>query len=183
MLAMSKAADPLTERTDAIEAWVRRLQGPTWRFLRLCGCPAHTADDLVQEALLAALHKRIFAQDEASAFAWLRGAASNLWRMQLRGDARRAAHTARAAAELAFARGGDDGGEAWLAALRECVQRLDGRARELLDYHYTEAASREAIASAMGLQPEGVKTYLRRVREVLRECVLRRVGAASEVAT
>lgn len=162
---------------DALTAWVRRHQAPTWRFLRLCGCAADLADDLVQEAMLAALHKNVHRLDDVGAAAWLRGAASNLWRMQLRGDARRVARSARALAEQARRQcERDDGGEAWLAALRACLQGLDGRAREVLDRHYAGGITLQSVAAAMGLRPEGVKTLLRRVRGLLRECVLRRLG-------
>ncbi len=179
MQAMRSTADVRPENADdAVDAWVRRHQVPTWRHLRLCGCPADAADDLVQETLLAALHKRVHERDDQHAAGWLRGAATNLWRMRLRGDARRAARTARLAAERAYAQcAAGDGGEAWLAALRRCVQELDGRARELLEHNYCRRSSRESTAAAMGLRPEGVKTYLRRVRDVLRQCVLRRLAA------
>jgi RNA polymerase sigma-70 factor (ECF subfamily) len=162
---------------DAVDAWIRRHQLPTWRYLRLCGCKADGADDLVQEAMIAALHKRVHECDDRQAAAWLRGAAANLWRMRLRGEARRAARMSQLAADRAYTQcAADDGGEAWLGALRRCLQELDGRARQLLDQNYGRGSSREAIAAAMGLQPEGVKTYLRRVRELLRQCVLRRLA-------
>lgn len=184
MRAMLRGADMRPDCPDAVEAFVRRHQGPTWRFLRLCGCPADAADDLVQEALLAALHKRIVDRDDGAAAAWLRGAAGNLWRMHLRGNARRAACTAKAVAERAIVLcTADDDGEAWLAALRGCLQQLDGRARELLEHSYGHSAPRETIAAAMGLRPEGVKTYLRRVRDILRQCVLRRIAAEPEART
>lgn len=179
MLAMGSAVR--TASDERLEAWVRRHQAPTWRFLRLCGCTADVADDLVQEAMLAALHKGIDQRDDAAAAAWLRGAATNLWRMQLRGEARRAARTARALAERALTEcARDDGGEAWRAALQACLQRLDGRAREVLDQHYAGGIAREALARNMGMRPEGVKTMLRRVRDLLRQCVLRRLAAEPE---
>ena len=64
-----------------------------------------------------------------------------------------------------------------------CLQQLDGRARELLERNYGSDASREAIAATMGLRAEGVKTYLRRVRDILRQCVLRRLAAEQEPLT
>jgi RNA polymerase sigma-70 factor, ECF subfamily len=183
------SADPQTHRDhlsvgEVVEAWIRRHQAPTWRFLRMCGCPADTADDLLQDTLLAALQKRVHEQGDAIAAAWLRGAAGNLWRMHLRGQARRSAWHARAVAERALGQETTgDGGEAWLVALRQCLQQVDGRTREVLDRHYRARDPRDAIAAAMGLRPEGVKTLLRRVREVLRECVLRRLAAGSELRT
>jgi RNA polymerase sigma-70 factor, ECF subfamily len=168
---MSAAGNPL-------DAWVLRHQGPTWRFLRLCGCPADLADDLLQDAMFAAVHKRIHERPEGEASAWLRGAASNLWRMHLRTQRRRPNLDGDLGlAELAFQQcGEDDSWQAWLDALRNCLLVLDGRARSVLQLRYTENASRERIAHELGLHGDGVKTLLRRVRDLLRQCVLRRIA-------
>lgn len=52
--------------------FVARHQRGLWRFARLLGAASDHADDLVQEALLAALHKRIDARPAPEAAAWLR---------------------------------------------------------------------------------------------------------------
>ena len=52
---------------------------------------------------------------------------------------------------------------------------LEGRARQAIDLHYHEHASREAIATQLEMQPDGVKTLLRRTRQVLRECIERKL--------
>lgn len=167
--------------SDAIEAWVRRHQVRAWRYLRLRGCPAHQADDLVQEALLAALHKQQHLQDDERAAAWLRGALENLWRMHLRSEGRRARHTEAALAARALARlGPTDDGSNWLQALQNCLQRLEGRSRRLLDLHYRARQSRQAIAAELGLRENGVKAMLRRVRTVLRDCVARHLEPGTE---
>lgn len=143
----------------------------------MCGCSPDLADDLVQDALLAAWHKRIPEQPDAVAAAWLRAAVNNLWRMHLRSQTRRERHLDAILAELAVRQGSAaDDGEAWLTALRSCLQGLDGRARRLLDLHYADGSSRTSIATALGMRPDGVKTLLRRVRDVLRQCVLRRLA-------
>ena len=69
--------------------------------------------------------------------------------------------------------------DAWLDALRECVEGLEGRARQAIDLHYHEHASREAIAIELNMQPDGVKTLLRRTRQVLRECIERKLKIES----
>src|SRR5688572_8867065 len=97
--------------------WVARHTRGTWRFVRVLGCPAQLADDLVQDALLAALHKGIDRLPDADAAPWLRAAVRNLWRMHLRTQRRRPAHVEldgdvdrddvdRAVAETALARHG-----------------------------------------------------------------------------
>lgn len=168
-------------RDDEIEAWVRRHQVRAWRYVRMRGCPAHQADDLVQEAMLAAVHKDQHLQDDEPAAAWLRGALENLWRMHLRSEGRRARHTEAAIAARAIARlgPGDDAG-IWLAALQNCLQRLEGRSRQLLDLHYRAGRSRLAIAEELGMRENGVKALLRRVRAVLRDCVTRHLQLGTE---
>lgn len=160
-----------------VEAWVRRHQVVAWRYVRLRGCPADLAHDLVQEALLAAVHKGIVTRDDPQAAAWLRGALDNLWLAHLRREGRRSHHLEAAAALRALAPVANDDGRGFLAALRECLQQLDGRARQVLDLHYGTGASREAIAAAFGMRANGVKAFLRRVRAALKNCVQRRQAA------
>lgn len=161
---------------DPQDSWVLRHQRPLWRFLRLLGCGGHLADDLAQDALLAALHKGIDARPDRDAAAWLREAARNLWRMHLRTQRRRPRHVELAAAETALLRHGEDGerGDAFVAALRVCVEQLDGRASAAIRLRYQDGASREAMATALAMTEDGVKTLLRRTREVLFACVQRR---------
>ena len=73
--------------TDPIDAWLSRHQTRPWRYLRTCGCPPDLADDLLQDALLAALHKRIPELDDGDGARWLIGAVRNLWREHLRQQA------------------------------------------------------------------------------------------------
>jgi len=170
------------DRDGEVEAWVVRHQAAPWRFLRLCGCPADVADDLVQDALLAALHKGVDKQPDAIAAGWLRGAVTNLWRMHLRrgrvqGDALRTFAADLRLAELAYSRcAREDDGEAWRAALVLCLERIDAEAREALHLRYAQGLSREDLGQRLGLGVEGVKAKLRRTREALRACVERRLA-------
>src|SRR5690606_3133197 len=133
-----------------------------WRHLRFLGAPPPLADDLTQEAFLVLLRRPPADRGDDALGAWLRGTARNLFRSSGR--------TPRPGIVLA-----DDGRleDAWLAlehgelgdrrraALDACVERLDGRARRALELRYRSGASREAMAQALGLSPEGVKTLLR----------------------
>jgi RNA polymerase sigma-70 factor (ECF subfamily) len=62
----------------------------------------------------------------------------------------------------------------YLDALRECVEQLDRRARRAVDLQYRDHAGREAIAAELDMKPDGVKTLLRRTRQLLRECIERK---------
>lgn len=174
---MPRDHDDELQRRQHVEAWVRRHQVHAWRYVRLRGAAADLADDLVQEALLAAVQKGIDREPDERARGWLRRALDNLWRMHLRSEGRRAHHVdaLAAARALDLCEREDDG--SWLAALRGCLAGLDGRARQLLDLHYTHGASRDAIADAFGMRENGVKAFLRRVRDVLRQCMRRRLGS------
>jgi DNA-directed RNA polymerase specialized sigma24 family protein len=75
---------------------------------------------------------------------------------------------------------GADGSLAgYLEALRDCVAQLQGRPREAIDLHYRDGVGREAIAAKLEMKPDGVKSLLRRTRELLRECVQRKVNSAA----
>jgi DNA-directed RNA polymerase specialized sigma24 family protein len=68
---------------------------------------------------------------------------------------------------------GDDGGADSLGHLRHCLERLDGRARDVVRMHYDERRSRSDIGVRLGIGTDGVKSLLRRTRAVLRECMQR----------
>lgn len=169
------------EQSEAVEAWVRHHQVRAWRYVRLRGCPADLADDLVQEVLMAALQKGIRAEPDSRAQAWLRGALNNLWLMHLRAERRRHRCIGAAVAERALDQCAPrDDGTAWLQELRGCILHLDGRARRLLELHYGSGASRGSIAAELGMRANGVKALLRRIRGILRDCVLRKLNHDEE---
>jgi hypothetical protein len=55
------------------------------------------------------------------------------------------------------------------------MQRLDGRARRAIELSYgigaDDAQDRDAVARALDLQPNGLKTLLQRTRKLLRDCI------------
>ncbi len=69
---------------------------------------------------------------------------------------------------------GDDG-SGYLDALRDCLQSLDGRARQAIELRYRDDRSRADIGRLLEIGEDGVKSLLRRTREVLRGCVEKRI--------
>jgi RNA polymerase sigma factor (sigma-70 family) len=63
------------------------------------------------------------------------------------------------------------GGNAYLDALGECLEKLEGRAKQVVDLHYREQHGRAEIAARLEMTADGVKSLLRRTRDVLRQCV------------
>jgi len=160
---------------DAAEV-VRRHQAEVWRYLRFLGASAELADDLTQETFLQFLRAPYEDRGLLARGAWLRTVARNLYLRSFRRPPLQAHELDEAdAAWLGYLR--RDGGEEWLQALRECTGELDGRARQAVQLHYEQRQGRQQIGQALGIGEDGVKSLLRRVREVLRRCVERRLAS------
>ena len=61
-----------------------------------------------------------------------------------------------------------------VAAVADCLQHVDGRARQAIDQAYRDRRSRVEIARNLQMKPDGVKSLLRRTRELLRQCIERK---------
>lgn len=144
------------------------------RYLWVLGARADRVDDLVQEVFVVALQKGLADRGPAAAGAFLRGVAKNLLLRERRSRA------ARREVELADEVwreqcGGDGDGDDRVEALRRCIEALPDKSRALLTRCYQGGAGREALGAEFGMVPDGVKTALRRLRAVLRECIERRL--------
>ena len=153
-----------------------------WRFLRFLGARGELADELTQEVFVVWLDRPPRRVDDEALGAWLRGIARNLLREAARQRARSEARElplldeAAAFVETQWRRLESAGrGDARRAALRTCLDALDGRGRRALELHYGEQLGRERIGAVLGIAPEGVKTLLRRTRALLRACIERRM--------
>jgi RNA polymerase sigma-70 factor, ECF subfamily len=155
-------------------------QAGVWRYLRFLGAESTEADDLTQETFLAFSRAKFVECDRSQTASYLRTIARNQLLALRRRQRREIATVDLEAAESVWAAAaGPDGSLGdYLDALRDCVEQLAGRPREAIDLHYREAASREAIAAKLEMKPDGVKSLLRRTRELLRECVERKVNSA-----
>lgn len=70
--------------------------------------------------------------------------------------------------------GGEGGG--YLEALRQCVETLPPRSRDLLRATYTEDQGRATSAARLGLGADGIKSALRRLRTFLHDCIEQRLA-------
>ncbi len=138
----------------------------------------HQADDLLQEVAVVLLRK--FAEyDPARPFpAWAMGVAKTAVLSQRRDKARSACRFAETTIEQLAA--------SWeellpelderVRALRDCVGRVSGRARQMLDLRYAEDLSNDAIAERLGLAGGAVRVALHRLRGALQSCIERRLS-------
>lgn len=154
---------------------VQRHQAEVWRYLRFLGASTELADDLTQETFLQLLRTRFKERDDAATAGWLRTVARHLYIKSFRRPPFDLAEVEQLEAVWqGFAQ--DDGGDEQLERLRACVQQLSGRARDALRLCYEERRSRRDIAERLGIGEDGVKSLLRRTRELLRNCVERAGG-------
>ncbi|MCB9870523.1 MAG: sigma-70 family RNA polymerase sigma factor [Planctomycetes bacterium] len=157
------------------ELLVRRHQVGVWRYLRALGCPADLADDLTQETFVTAIHKNLITLPAPAVGGFLRSTARFLF-LRTRSVARRREEILVELADSAWQRDcAEDDGELWIEALRQCVESLPGRGREILTRFYRDGASRAEVAEEFRMKEAGVKTLLHRTRLVLRDCVRRRI--------
>ncbi len=144
----------------------------------------HEAEDLAQEVFVTAWRK--FADyDPARPLApWLRSIALNLLRNHWRkfraeavgGNVELAALLDRRIAEACSAER-----EPQLhAALHDCLEHIDGPARELLHRRYGEEESVRELSDRLQRGYSAVTMQLHRLREILAECIGRKLGKAGE---
>ena len=169
-----------------LAALVREHQAGVWRYLRYLGADAPEADDLTQETFLAVARSTLVEQSPAQTSGYLRTVAYRQLLMLRRKQRRRVSTVELDAADSVWAESFDAeraNGDAWddhVEAARRCVEKLEGRARRAVDLMYREGAGREAIAQALEMTADGVKTLLRRTRAKLRECIENQLGPAAE---
>lgn len=173
---MTQTAPPPATTADALALLVRGHQRAVWRWLRALGCPAADAEELAAETFVVLFEKGFVARSEGETAAFLRQTARYLWLRRQR-RRRREAERFAAAAEMLWQRDcvGDDG-EAFVQALRQCIDGLDGRAGAAVRWCYGDGMPQRQVAARLGLRPNGLKTLLQRVRQGLRRCVERRLS-------
>jgi len=163
------AADPLGD-------FVRAHQTAVWRFLRTIGCSAADADELVVETFVIAHDKGAIGGSDGDAAAFLRATARYLWLRRQRWRRREQERLAAATEALWALRAPRDDGSEWLDALAACLERLDGRAAAAVARIHGDGQDRAAVAAALGLRPNGLRTLLHRTRALLRACIEQRVA-------
>jgi RNA polymerase sigma-70 factor (ECF subfamily) len=170
-LTVDEAAQ--ANRADSL---VRRHQAEIWRYARFLGASDPQAEDITQETFLAVLRKPPLSNEPAAVRAYLRTIARNLYLVLLRKSSRQSEFDLDAAEQMWAETHPRDGGDERLSALDDCLAALDGRAKQAIDLAYRENQSRSAIAVKLEMTEDGIKSLLRRTRDVLRQCVERKVS-------
>ena len=157
---------------EDLRGLVGRYQKEIWRYLRYLGCDEILAEDLTQETFLKIMQKPFTQYSPAATSSYLRAVARNLFLKHIRSLKSHPETPDFDEAEAAWENfAGENGGDTYIQALRECLESLDDRSREALSRRFREGDSYEEISTAMDLHREALKTLLRRSKEKLHICV------------
>jgi RNA polymerase sigma-70 factor, ECF subfamily len=162
----------LRERAEAVKDLLEEYVPHVYRFaLRLTG-NRDDAEDLTQAALLKAWKDRARLRDPGSTKSWLFTITANLWRSGLRRKGR----------EERFVRGAEELIRRQvplpekeiivkedLRRVRETMDELPERQREVLYLHACEGFSLTEIAEILALSPQAVKASLSLARKRMRQ--------------
>ncbi len=152
-----------------LAALVEQCQANVWRYLRFLGATTADADDLTQETFLAVGRSKFQQRSEQETAAYLRTVARNQLLMARRREGREINTVELEAVEQVWTATGDR--DVYLTALADCLEKIDGRARAAIHLFYEEKRGRAEIAVELDMKPDGIKTLLRRTRDVLRGCI------------
>lgn len=169
---------------EDLETLVRMHQAELYRYVRYLGAESPSvAEDLTQETFLAAFRSPDLGtvREPKQQAAWLRGIARNQFLAhcrRVRANPVTADSSSVAMAEATwvgdFLEHGD--GFEYVEALRQCLGKLEGRNRHVLELHYGEGKSRAELATVCQMTEDGIKSLMRRLRTILAECVKRRLA-------
>ena len=159
------------KREGDLAELVRNYQAGVWRYLRFLGADESLADDLTQDTFLAVWKRSFVDHTPAATKLYLRTTARNLYLMSLRKRSREPNMDRLELADEVWQQLAGDDEELMLDMLRECLETLNGRGRRVIDLCYRHDRSRAEIGREMELSDDGVKSLLRRTRELLRRCM------------
>jgi RNA polymerase sigma-70 factor (ECF subfamily) len=171
--------EPVAGRTepDWEQAWAELRPGLLAYALHLARGDFHTAEDLVQDALVVAERRKDEWRAEGSLAAWLRGILKRLAfnERRLRKPVTGADRIIDAAFEDLPERSGEN---PRLTALRACREGLPANLRELLCLRYEDGLDYRTMAERTGMKTGAMKVRLMRLRQRLADCVKRRLEGA-----
>ena len=147
-------------------------------FVRSLGVEPGWVDDLAQDTFVVAYREMDSYNPDRDFGKWLRGIARNLVRNELRkqGRHRRILHESLSQHLLNLAENeGDQVDVTQLSALRDCVEQLPNRSRELIRSRYFEGWDATILADKFEMKAATVRQTLLRIRRQLYQCINQRV--------
>ena len=166
-------------RDELFADLVREHQVSLRVFVRSLGVESGWVDDLAQDTFVVAYREMDSYDLDRNFGKWLRGIARNLVRNELRkqGRHRRILHESLSQHLLDLAENEKDRevDVTQLSALRDCVEQLPGKSRELVRSRYFEGWDATILADKFEMKAATVRQTLLRIRRQLYQCVNQRV--------
>ena len=164
---------------EDFEARVREHQAALRAFIRALGADEAWVDDLAQEVFIVA-HRRLNQFEPGTDFGkWLRSIARYLVANERRKEARHSRLLPIAVVDLLLAHESESAVETsitdLLPAMRDCVEQLPPRSRELLQRRYVDNENAATLARGLRINADAVRQQLLRIRLAVKECVERKV--------
>ncbi len=165
-------------QTLNIQSLIDQYQLKVWRYLRSLGCDENLADDLTQDTFVAVLRRPFEVVSDAATAVYLRRVAYHLL-IDHRRKHRRTTLTPEvdAADQLWMKWIGGKTEDEIFEYLKSCYERLTDRAQLALQMRFRQHASRELIAEALKISPNGAKNLMQRAKMQLKECIESRIQA------
>ena len=164
---------PDSVETLDVAALIAAHQTGIWRYLRSIGCDHALADDLTQETFVAVIKRPFVQVSPAASMSYLRRVAYHLL-VSYRRRQKKVSTTGEMelldAQWMRWAGADGDGGDL-VDALSECFGRLTRRAQLSLKLRFSNEASREEIASELGISEHGAKNLMQRAKIQLKQCL------------
>lgn len=175
-IALARGGD-----SAAFSELVMRHQWTIRAFLLARLSRKEEAEDLAQETFVTAWRKLGGFDDSRPFVPWLRGIALNLLRNHLR-KFKEAPIGGDEALQALLDRQIEGLDEittepARMSALADCLARIDGPARELLNARYVEGHSLKELCARTGRKHSAITMQLHRLRQMLADCVERKLDA------
>jgi RNA polymerase sigma-70 factor (ECF subfamily) len=148
-------------------------QAGVWRYLRAIGCDATLADDITQETFVAVIRRPFVQVSPSATVSYLRRVAYHLLVSYRRRQKRMLVTSELEQLDSQWMRwaGADGDGGDVVDALAECFGRLTKRAQLSLRLRFAENASRDHIASELGITEHGAKNLMQRAKLQLKQCL------------
>lgn len=166
------------EKDRQIESAVRNHHSGLRYFIRSLGANQAWVDDLAQETFLVAHRKWEELDDPENAGAWLRQIARNLVMNELTKTGRRQRLLDEKVTGLLIeshatdpAPGVIEDVEIRHGALRECLEKLPGNVRRIIDARYFSDRNAADIGEEMSMNPAAVRKALFLARKTLANCL------------
>ncbi len=157
---------------------VKEHQASLRVFVRSLGVEPDWVDDLAQDAFVVACREMGSYDPERDFGKWLRGIARNLVRNELRkqGRHRRILHEGLSQHLLEFSEQEEEQfGAGDVSALRDCVEQLPNRSRELVRSRYYEGWNATVLADKFEMKAATIRQTLLRIRRQLYQCINQRM--------